>query len=229
MCPNRRDCRYYYSEGARAKSKKLDSVLWSINGSNSPYSSVNATLHVESTKVAFNCGEGLQRLMSEDMRKHLTIFQHIFITRLDWRCLAGLPGVLLTLSNRSAKHLNVYGPSTLNHLCERIMKNMPRRGFEVTTVDCANGHTCSDTAFHIRAIPLPKRSEMNAKVIAYAGDIAAHRSRVRIDKCVDLNVTAAPLISQLAHGFDVTLDDGSVVRSADVTNYFPKSNFLGKM
>lgn len=229
ICLNRRDCRYY-SQGARAKSKEhMHSVIWSINGSNSPYSSVNATLHVSSTKVGFNCGEGLQRLMAEDMGNHLKIFQHIFITRLDWQCLAGLPGVLLTLSNRGAKHLNVYGPSTLNHLCERIMRNMPRQGFEVTIVDCANGHKCADTAFHIRAIPLPKRTEMNAKVIAYAGDIAAHRSRVHIDRCVDLNVTAAPFISQLAHGFDVTLDDGSVVRSADVTDFFPKLNFLGKM
>lgn len=220
-------CRLYSNE-PREKLKSAHSVAWSINGSNSSYSSVNTILHVPSTKIAFNCGEGLQRLIDEDTGKHLTSVKHIFITRLDWKCVAGMSGILATQNVRGTKHLNVFGPSQLNILCSRIMKSIGKSKLDVTTVDCDNGHTYTDSSFCIRAIPLRNPSEENARVIAYVGDVYAHRSAILIDRCVDLNVPAGPLISQLAKGYKVTLDDGSVVWPTDVCNSSPKLNFLGK-
>lgn len=228
ICISRHVCRFH-TQDKLGKPKSAHSVSWSIYGSNSPYSSVNATLHAAASNVAFNCGEGLQRLMSEITGKHTTTFQHIFVTRLDWRCVAGLPGLLLSMNNRGAKQLHVYGPSTLSHLCDRIMQNIPKRGFEVSTVNCANGYTLSDAGFRIQAVPLRNATENDPKVIAYAGDIAAYQSRVKIYRCVDLNVTEALLISQLSNGLDVTLEDGSVVRPRDVTDSFPALRFLGEI
>lgn len=218
--------RRLYSKKTREESVPL--LSWSINGTNSPYSSVNATLVLQKKSFAFNCGEGFQRITDEVPDLRLGTITHIFFTRLDWRCVAGLPGLVLTLNDRKGQHLNVFGPSKLKHLCDGIMKNMStdKGGLAVTSINCDMGHTYTESKFGIRAIPLRNPSEDYAKVIAYAANFAAHRSWIKIEKCVDLNVPAGPLITQLANGLDVTLDDGSVVRAADVVDSYPKLNFL---
>lgn len=224
---NLRNCRFY-SLDPRTRSFRSSSVYWTIHGTDSSYSSANAILHFSQTKVAFNCGEGYQRLVAEENGKILTSIEQLFITKLDWRCLSGLHDIILSRHIPGTKDLDVYGPSTLRFLSNRIMTDFSRRK-HVGIVDCDNGHTYTDQAFSIRAIPLRNASEKHPKVIAYVGDVKAYQSRIKIEKCVDLNVPAGPLITQLAKGLDVTLDDGSVVRSADVIDSFPKLNFLGKI
>lgn len=222
-----RNCRSY-SLDPRTKSFSSNSVYWTVHGSNSSYNSVNAILHFSQSKVAFNCGEGYQRLVAEENGKLLTSIAQLFITRLDWRCLTGLQDIILSRYISGTSDLDVFGPSTLQFLCDRIMNNFPRRK-HIAIVDCDNGHTYTDQTYSVRAIPLRNASEKHPKVIAYAGEVKAHQSRIKIEKCVDLNVPAGPLITQLANGLDVTLDDGSVVRSADVIDSFPKLNFLGRI
>lgn len=219
-------CRFHSCEPS-VKLRKPTPVYWSINGSNSAYTSVNATLHVSPIKVAFNCGEGILRIIGQ---KPLNSLRHICITRLDWRCVSGIPSILFEMHTQGARHLNVFGPSALNIICDPMTGSMKyRREFDVTVVDCNNGHTCTDNSLHIQAIPLKNPSDKIANVIAYVGSVEAHQTRFKIERCVDLNVPAGSLITQLANGLDVTLNDGSVVRAADVSDYLPKLNFLGKI
>lgn len=221
---NLHDCRFY-SYKRNVKKRKIRSVHWSINGSNSPYSSVNATLHVPNPKIAFNCGEALGRVIdTPSITKY-------FITRLDWRCVAGLHSALLLLHTSGAKQASVFGPSTLKHFCDKILCNVPKDELDVTAVNCDNGHIhiCNDNALRIRAIPLRNASEQYARVFAYAGEIEEYRGGINIEKCVSLDVPAGPMISQLSKGLDITLYNGTVIRKADVSEYYPKLDFLGKI
>lgn len=225
---NLHDCRFC-SHKPNVKKRKIRSVHWSFNGSNSPYSSVNAVLHVPNPRIAFNCGEGLQRVID---KQQLPSIDGYFITRLDWRCVAGLHSYLLMLHKCGAKQTNVFGPSTLKHLCAKILDDVPKDELDVTAVNCDNGHIyiCSDNALRIRAIPLRNASEQYARVFAYAGEIEEYRSnRINIEKCVDLDVPPGPMITQLSKGLDITLSNGTVVRAADVIDYYPKLDFLGKI
>lgn len=217
---------YRFHSHKRNVKKSINSVRWSIYGSYSPYSSVNAVLHVPSPSVTFNCGEGISRLINAGS---LPSIRNIFITRLDWRCLAGLHGALLMGHTSRGQPATVFGPSTLIHLCEKILYDLPKEKLDVITVDCSNGHIFTDKGFHIRAIPLRNPLEKYAKVIAYAGEIDAAQSAMSIEKCVDLNVSTMALMSQLREGLEVTLEDGTVVRPRDVINYYPKLKFLGKI
>lgn len=223
---SRRPCKTVEKD---VKERSCKHVHFSINGSNSEYSSVNAVLHIPSPKIAFNCGEGLERIID---KHQLSSIEDIFITRLDWRCLAGLHGALFLLHTSGVKKARVYGPSTLNHLCNKILNNIPKVEFDVEVVDCNNGHIqiWKNDVFRIRAIPLRNSLEQYARVFAYAGEIEDFRSRrINIEKCVDLNVSPGLIVSQLAKGLEVTLDNGTVVRPADVFDYYPKLNFLGKI
>lgn len=215
---------YRFHSHKRNVKKSINSVRWSIYGSYSPYSSVNAVLHVPSPSVAFNCGEGISRLINAGS---LPSIRNIFITRLDWRCVAGLHGALLMGHLSRRQPATVFGPSTLNHLCEKILFDLPKEKLDLIPVDCSNGHVFTDQGFHIRAIPLRNPLEKYAKVIAYAGEVDAGRMGLNIEKCVDLNVSTMALISQLREGLEVTLEDGTVVRPRDVINFFPKLKFLG--
>lgn len=201
---------------------------WSINGSNLPYSSVNALLELQLTNIAFNCGEGLERIM---YKRKLPSIKQIFITRLDWRCLGGLPAVMLTLHRCGAEKASVFGPSTLKPLCDKILSKVPKEELDVTVVNCDNGHIhiCKDNLFRIRAIPLRNPFEPYPRVFAYSGQIEGVRSDIDFGKCVDLDIPTGEMV-QLSRGIEVTLDNGTVVRPADVSSYYyPKLKFLGKI
>lgn len=219
-------CRFCSSEPS--VKQRPPSMFWTIFGSNSAYNSVNATLDFSRSKVVFNCGEGIQRIVNDNNGRGLGSLELICITRMDWKCVGGLSDVLLGYNRQM---LNVLGPSKLNVLCNRIMRNIPKAEFHINVVACDNRHTWIDNKSHalvIHAIPLKNASEKTAKVIAYVGSVKEHHTKINIEKCIDLNVPAGPMITQLAKGFDVTLDDGTVVRATDVCDYFPQLNFLGK-
>lgn len=48
-------------------------------------------LHYDSQRYLFNCGEGTQRLCVENKLK-LAKMKNIFLSRINWDCVGGLPG-----------------------------------------------------------------------------------------------------------------------------------------
>jgi ribonuclease Z len=71
-------------------------------------------VHYDSQRYLFNCGEGTQRLFVEKGVKFGKM-QHVFCTRVDWECIGGLPGMLLTVSDAGINKLTLHGGPNLTH------------------------------------------------------------------------------------------------------------------
>nr|CAG8501274.1 4504_t:CDS:10 [Entrophospora candida] len=61
-----------------------------------------------SQRYLFNCGEGTQRFCLQNKLK-LAKTKNIFITRVNWECVGGIPGMLLTLADSGTKEIKVLG------------------------------------------------------------------------------------------------------------------------
>ncbi|KAI9143729.1 beta-lactamase-like protein [Paraphysoderma sedebokerense] len=94
-------------------------------------------VHFDSQRYLFNCGEGTQRFCVENAAR-LTKLKNVFLTRLDWERVGGLPGMLLTISDAGTNNINVYGPentthfvATTRHFIQRDTTNLSTHDFPV--------------------------------------------------------------------------------------------------
>ncbi|RIA93139.1 beta-lactamase-like protein [Glomus cerebriforme] len=65
-------------------------------------------------RYLFNCGEGTQRICLQNKLK-LAKTRNIFLTRVNWECVGGLPGMLLTLADAGTKEIKIFGGENLTH------------------------------------------------------------------------------------------------------------------
>ncbi|KAI8587866.1 beta-lactamase-like protein [Geranomyces variabilis] len=68
----------------------------------------------DSRRYLFNCGEGTQRFCHEH-KVGIRKVEQIFLTRVAWECVGGLPGMLLTLADAGASSIALNGPGNLSH------------------------------------------------------------------------------------------------------------------
>ncbi|XP_072225105.1 zinc phosphodiesterase ELAC protein 2 [Leuresthes tenuis] len=80
-----------------------------------------ATLYVfsEFNRYLFNCGEGTQRLMQEHKLKAARL-DNIFLTRLNWKNVGGLSGMILTLKDTGVPECVLSGPPQLEKYLNAI-------------------------------------------------------------------------------------------------------------
>ncbi|KAF9338391.1 Zinc phosphodiesterase ELAC protein 2 [Podila minutissima] len=71
-------------------------------------------LHFDQKRYMINCGEGIQRLCTEN-KVRLTKLQTLMLTRTHWDCTGGLPGIVLLMCDLRMRHITVMGPQNLTH------------------------------------------------------------------------------------------------------------------
>ncbi|KAJ2685956.1 hypothetical protein IWW39_003951 [Coemansia spiralis] len=76
--------------------------------------STSVLVQIDSQRYLFNCGEGTQRLGFEN-KMRMSKISAIFLTRVDWETMGGLPGMLLTLADTGLGDLSVCGGHNLTH------------------------------------------------------------------------------------------------------------------
>ncbi|KAJ2895052.1 hypothetical protein IWW38_002405, partial [Coemansia aciculifera] len=76
--------------------------------------STSVLVQIDSQRYLFNCGEGTQRLGFEN-KMRMSKISAIFLTRVDWEAMGGLPGMLLTLADSNMGDLTVCGGQNLTH------------------------------------------------------------------------------------------------------------------
>ncbi|KAJ2080372.1 hypothetical protein H4R24_003113 [Coemansia sp. RSA 988] len=76
--------------------------------------STSILVNFTSGRYLFNCGEGAQRLSFEN-RARMSKLTAVFLTRVDWDCMGGLPGMLLTLADTGARNMTICGGHNLVH------------------------------------------------------------------------------------------------------------------
>lgn len=95
-------------------SRRTMKAFIQVVGQTSPEGPPAIIVHYDSQRYMFNCREGTQRLCIEEKVK-LSRMQNIYLTRLDWSCVGGLPGMILTLADAHGKDLRIHGGKNLTH------------------------------------------------------------------------------------------------------------------
>ncbi|KAI8920004.1 beta-lactamase-like protein [Powellomyces hirtus] len=85
-----------------------------VLGTDTVDASPTVMLDFESGRYLFNCGEGTQRFCHEH-KVGIRKVDQIFLTRVAWETVGGLPGMLLTLADAGASSLTLHGPNNLTH------------------------------------------------------------------------------------------------------------------
>jgi len=85
----------------------------------------------------FNCGEGTQRLCVENKLK-MAKMKNIFVSRVNWECVGGLPGMLLTLADGGIKNISLHGPKNLTHFMVSTRHFVYRTSMSVETHEFQN-------------------------------------------------------------------------------------------
>lgn len=184
----------------------------------------------DQARYMFNCGEGTQRLAHEHKMK-LSKLEHVFFTHNAWSNLGGLPGLALTVQDIGVPQMCLHGPADIEQLFDMT------RGFMLTDRLIIVKRNLSDGPFtdhcmEIQYVPLfpqvtseqackRRRSEHEedvASVVAYICKPHSKPGQLHLEKCVNLGVPPGPLLGELKSGRDVTLPNGTLVKSSDVVS-----------
>ena len=162
----------------------------------------------------FDCGEATQHQILHTSLKPRKISK-IFITHLHGDHIFGLPGLLSSRAFLGGDDpLEIYGPPGIREWLEttlRITKN--HLSYKLRIHEIEEGIIFEDENFCVTAKGLQH-------VIPCHGFRIEQKplsGKLLIEKAVEAGVPKGPLLKQLKDGQDVTLDDGRVVCSRDVT------------
>ncbi|WP_033543894.1 ribonuclease Z [Planococcus sp. CAU13] len=171
-------------------------------------------LEERGTVWLFDCGEATQHQILHTTLKPRKI-EKIFITHLHGDHIFGLPGLLGSRSFQGGDEpVEIYGPPGIREFTESVLRisrthlNYPIRYIEeldgvifeddLMTVTAAElDHVIPSYGFRIEQKPLPPK--------------------LLIDRAKELGVPKGPMLAKLKSGQDVQLEDGSTVKSEDVT------------
>lgn len=163
----------------------------------------------------FDCGEATQHQILHTSLKPRKI-EKIFITHLHGDHLFGLPGLLSSRSFLGGDEpLAIYGPPGLEEWLLNTFKmtnthlNYPLDFYEIKM----EGLLLEDEDFKVYVNQL----EHVVPSFGFRIEQKPLPGKLLIDKAIAASVPKGPLLQQLKEGQDVTLADGRVVRSREVT------------
>lgn len=188
-----------------------------ILGSNTSNSVVNAVLRLHDPELfSFNCTDGYQRLCIE-VGLTLPDVDYVFLTNSHWNHFAGLLSLFIT-KRESKLATTIFGPKCV----EQQIKNLVPDYEKITFTQSIDDIIIENNSIKIKSIPLDEET------IAYSVLINKYQGKFNIEKCVDDDVPVS-VFRQLDDGFDVTLDDGRLIKSVDYhERASPKQEFIGK-
>ncbi|KAI9208712.1 beta-lactamase-like protein [Polychytrium aggregatum] len=97
-----------------------------------PGHSPSVLVHFDDQRYLFNCPEGQQRIGYEH-KIRLKKLKSIFLTRVAWECVGGLPGMILTLADSGSKNIAIHGPENLTHFLAGTRHFIYRSAISVET------------------------------------------------------------------------------------------------
>lgn len=169
----------------------------------------------------FDCGEATQHQILHTSVKPRKI-EKIFITHLHGDHIYGLPGLLGSRSFLGGEQpLTIYGPKGLKEWILLTLKtSQTHLNYTINFVEVEEGIVFEDEDFIVTAMPL----EHVVPCFGYKIEQKPLLGALQFEKAQALGVPKGPLLGQLKNGHDVTLEDGTIIRSVDVTDE-PKKGF----
>ena len=179
-------------------------------------------LEERGTVWLFDCGEATQHQIL-----HTTIrprkVDKIFITHLHGDHIFGLPGFLSSRSFLGGEEtLTIYGPKGLKEwVTASLNVSKTHLTYTIEFVEVHEGVIFEDNQFIVTAQLL----EHVIPCFGYRIEQKPLQGELLIEKARELGVPKGPLLGKLKNGEDITLDDGRIVLSNEVTAP-PKPGFI---
>ncbi|SOC36004.1 ribonuclease Z [Ureibacillus acetophenoni] len=170
----------------------------------------------------FDCGEATQHQIL-----HTTIrprkIEKIFITHLHGDHIFGLPGLLSSRSFLGGEDtLTIYGPKGLREWVQFSFEiSNTHITYAIEYVEIEEGVIFEDDQFIVTAMEL----EHVIQCFGFRIEQKALPGELLIDKARELGVPKGPLLGKLKNGEDITLENGQVILSKEVTSP-PKRGFV---
>ena len=162
----------------------------------------------------FDCGEATQHQILHTSLKPRKIGK-VFITHLHGDHIFGLPGLIGSRSFLGGhERLDIYGPPGLNEWLETTLRiTQTHLNYELCVHEIEEGIVVENEAFVVTA----KSLQHVIPCLGYRVEQKPLRGKLLIEKARAAGVPNGPLLKQLKDGEDVTLADGRIVESRDVT------------
>ena len=160
----------------------------------------------------FDCGEGTQRQM---MRFGVGFsVREVFISHMHADHYLGLPGLLRTMSLQGrTDELVVWGPAGGSDVLRTAIElGGDRIQFPVPVRELPAGEAIRYDGFEIVAFPVSHTPTSNGFALVEARRLG----RFDVDLARSMGVPEGPLFGRLHRGEDVTLDDGRLIRAAEL-------------
>ncbi|ALC40593.1 JhI-1 [Drosophila busckii] len=183
-------------------------------GANGSPSSVY--LFTDQARYLFNCGEGTQRLAYEH-KTRLSRLEHIFVTRNTWTTVGGLPGLALTVQDVGVRNLGLHGPPQLDTMLQSMRRFVMLKNLQIDTIDSTQRELFEDSILSVQPVVLTSELQPTQEILSYICKLKPRPGALNLVKCVEHGVPPGPLLGKLKNGQDITLPDGKLVRSVDVT------------
>jgi len=163
--------------------------------------------------MLFDCGEGTQ-LQMRRARVGYGRLTAIFISHLHGDHLAGLPGLLMTMSLLSRdKPLAIFGPPGLEQFVRVAQKTFRfHHQYGLTVQESTGGLVHQGAGYRITASPM----DHSIFALGYALVEEDRPGEFNLKKAKELGVPEGPLFGRLQQGQKVTLENGRVVRPEEV-------------
>ncbi len=168
----------------------------------------------------FDCGENAQMRMLQAGIKRSKI-DVIFISHFDIDHYSGLPGLLATMQlQRRERPLTIVGPKGIKEYVEWNFKFADIEPvYEINYVEVEEGFEVERVVetddYYVEARPL----KHNKLCIGFRFQEKDRPGKVDAEKAVKMGITTDAQYKELKAGNDVTLDDGSVVKSIDIVGH----------
>jgi ribonuclease Z len=163
----------------------------------------------------FDCGEGTQhQVLRSPLR--LGKLEKLFITHLHGDHLFGLPGLLSSRGYQGGTApLTVYGPPGLRaYLDISLSASQSRIPYKLEIVEHSGGLVFEDDSFKVEAGLLEHRID------SYGYRVTEKDSpgNLNTELLTSYGLKPGPLYGKLKKGEDITMENGIVVRAAEVVN-----------
>ena len=169
----------------------------------------------------FDCGEATQHQILQTTIKPRRI-DKIFITHMHGDHIYGLPGFLGSRSFLGGDTpLTIYGPVEVKDFIEAAIRySKTHLTYPIQFVEVQEGIVFEDEHFTVHA----KKLQHVIECYGYRVEQKDLPGQLLVDKVQAQGVPRGPLYRELKEGRDITLENGHVVRAADVLSA-PKKGF----
>lgn len=125
----------------------------------------------------------------------------------------------LTLQDYRCQKVSIHGPPGTDKMFAAARKFLRMSDLEVIVPKCEEGSIFEDSMMKVRYVPLRREIKQVASeiasntVLAYVCKLHEHHGVFSLENCIEKGVETSEHVLSLKNGDDVTLEDGTIVKS----------------